>query len=126
MRTHELQNLRIPGRDALLAALPRFDFYGLKQVRALRVLPHQGAPDRFDLNLEVVYAAGGARHIVSLAFGRISRATLPELSPSFHFSELEIEDVSGDQLEGIRYHAVDYGSRFEVFANDLEIAILVP
>ncbi len=126
MRTHELLNLRIRGRDAVLAALPNFDFYGLKQVRALRVLPRKGAPDRFDLNLEIVYAAGGGQHLVSLGFAQISKATLPDFSPSFYFSELEIEDLSGDQLEGIRYHAVDYGSRFEVYANDLEIALLAP
>jgi hypothetical protein len=44
-------------------------------------------------------------------------------SPTLWLSELEIEDVSADQLEGISFRAKDFGGGFEVSCAEVLIAI---
>ena len=41
---------------------------------------------------------------------------------SFYLSELEMEDVSADQLEGVKYRLKDYGGTgFEVLARGFSV-----
>jgi hypothetical protein len=49
---------------------------------------------------------------------------LPQLTPSFFLGELEIDDVRGDQLEGIIYRAKDYGmTQFEINSRGVTVAV---
>ena len=39
----------------------------------------------------------------------VRRLILPEMAPHFWTSEIEIDDLTGSQLEGSRYCVMDYG-----------------
>jgi hypothetical protein len=48
---------------------------------------------------------------------------VPEIGPAFFLSEIEVEDLFKDQLEGIRYRIKDYGTReFEILCEDVKLA----
>jgi hypothetical protein len=79
------------------------------------------------LTLEVQYTAVGPACLIEVVFENVKRARLPELSPSFYFSELEVHDVSRDQLEGIGYRVRDQGmTEFEVFCQGIWIGVVAP
>jgi hypothetical protein len=49
---------------------------------------------------------------------------LPQFGTSFFLAEIEIEEVSNHQIEGIKYRLKDFGeSRFEVLCGHIEWAI---
>jgi hypothetical protein len=54
----------------------------------------------------------------------IRRLIFPELAPHFWTYEIEIEDLTGSQLEGIRYCVKDYRGEFEVWCRDVVLACL--
>ena|ERR1700724_708139 len=125
MRTHFLKALPIEGRSAVLEVFPEFDLYNLGRVSCLAIKAGQ-EPTLADLSLTADYRdlTTGAVAEVTLDFSGIRYAKLPELTPVFYFSELEIEDVRSDHLEGIRYRAKDHGSaEFEVLAKEITILL---
>jgi hypothetical protein len=68
--------------------------------------------------------AAGNTLEVSLAFGEVSSATLPTFAPRAYVSELEIEYLGQDQLEGIMYRIKDYGeSRLEIYCKSIAIFV---
>jgi hypothetical protein len=122
MRAHKLRDLALTGQHAVLTVLPEFDLYELGHVESL-ILRRAAGEDTFDLQIETTYEAN-PEYSVTLVFAGVHSAKLPALSPSFYVGEFEIEDVRGDQLEGIRYRARDFrGNGFEVNCQDIELHV---
>lgn len=124
MRSHLLSRFRITGGEAVLEAIPNFDFYALGRVVRLEIAWGADAGDSGELTLAAVYTHSHDATVaeVTLRFHGVRQAILPEMSPSLYLSELEVEDLDGDQLEGVRYRAKDFGaSGFEVLASDISI-----
>jgi hypothetical protein len=110
MGTHWLRDTAVKGRDEVLAIMPDFDLYRLGRVVRLYLFQTKDDPGADDYTMQI-----GAEHedmrggIVELEFSGMKTAKLPQMMPSFNFDELEIDDVSRDQLEGIRFRAKDHG-----------------
>ena len=98
------------------------DLYCLRQVTALSLDARDYKERIFDLQMTAVYEGESETYAVTLVFEGIQSARLPELTPSFYLNELEIEDVSVDQLEGVRYSVVDYGMvEFKIRCRDVAV-----
>lgn len=127
MRSHSLTRLRITGQLAVLNVFPDFDFYNIGRVTHLAVEWSADTDDTAALLLVALYVdqtdRGNTKTAeIALHFDGVRQASLPDLSPLLYLSELEIEDLSDDQLEGVRYRAKDFGpTRFEVLSNDIRI-----
>jgi hypothetical protein len=129
MTSRYLNELSIKGKEATLNRLPEFDFYKLFEITTFkwsafadeitgRVCP--------ELILTALYGenADAVKAIVVLRCSDVTRVVFPPLGHSFAPAELEVEDLSGDQLEGIRYRLYDfYDKSFEVLCNDLEVLV---
>jgi hypothetical protein len=126
MGVHKLRGaeIDIAGKEEVLRAVPDLDLYGLRQVvgiRLRRVNPFEPGSAEYNLEVEAEYedAAGG---VVVLGFSEVRVVSLPELRPSFFFGELEVEDISSHQLEGVHYRVRDFGmSKFEVVCKAVSI-----
>jgi hypothetical protein len=122
MRTHLLRDLDIPGSKSALVHVPDLDFYRLGLVKYFCLTTSELNPNGYDFELSAAYSAETRSFTVVFRFVDVRLVRLPELGPSFHLSELEIEDLARDQLEGIRYRAKDYGqSQFEVLCKEMAI-----
>lgn len=114
MRSHSLTQLRITGQRAALEFVPDFDFHNLGRVTRVAIEWTAETGDAPELEVMGLYADPRNERTaqVSLRFLGVRQATLPpELFPSVYLSELEIEDISGDQLEGLRYRAKNLAGR---------------
>jgi hypothetical protein len=123
MRTHYLEKLTLPDKTKALCMFSNFDFYHLGQITELKVNnPNEGA--NVEIVLSAVYSDPVDKRcaLVTLRFGGISKAYLPMFSPLCFLDELEIEDLRGEQHEGIGYRSKCYGTtQFDVWCRDLSI-----
>jgi hypothetical protein len=129
MRTHFLAQLPLGGRDAVLQAFPDFDFYNLSRVTRFIVEWGKHNEALADCCLAALYTdtSISAPIEVTLCFQDVRHASLPDFSPLFFLTELEIEDVSSHQLEGVRFRTKNFGSTaFEVLSGDISIEIAWP
>ena len=61
---------------------------------------------------------------ITIRFSDVTQLRLPELGSLFYLSESEVEDVSRDQLEGIRYRVRDVGnSEFELLCRGIALTL---
>jgi len=127
MRSHFLKDLSIHGKEPVLAAMPDFDFYNLRAVISFNWSSEPGTISEFTsacLTLDVAYHSADSVSGIRLRCSNLKQLRLPDLGTSFFLAEVEIEDLSGDQLEGIKYKLKDFGaSRFEVLCGNIEISI---
>jgi hypothetical protein len=110
---HFLKTIDIAGRDIALCKIPDFDFYALSRIIRVDIKWTGQYPDDQDLSLVMtgVYGQGGDGYEVSFRFEGIRQLCLPELHDRGLFlSELAIEDVSAEQLEGVRFRVVNHES----------------
>lgn len=124
---HLLRDLAIAGREAVLKVYPNFDFYDLREVEHLEFRRDpELAGSLVELTLFHRKSTPNGRADVVLCFKGVRKLVLPEIAPRFFLTELEIEDLSRDQLEGIRYRAFDNldSVELEVFSRDLEIRLI--
>ncbi|WP_342308082.1 hypothetical protein WLF14_21510 [Pseudomonas fluorescens] len=101
-----------------------FDFYNLNLVLGLSVQRENRGQiiDTYKINLEMLYESGQSVFEVVLGFTGVRCLKIPEVCGSFYLSEVEIDDVSADQLEGVKYRLKDYGGTgFEVLAQGLSV-----
>jgi hypothetical protein len=77
--------------------------------------------------LEVEFVLQEMRGVrVTLTCCDVHRATLPSVEPNVFMSEVEIEDLSKDQWEGVSWRVRDFGeSGFLVECRKVEIAVRV-
>ena len=125
MRSHLLNDLRLPGADAVLRQEADFDLYCLREVTALKWETSPRAEAEVDPELVLTFRVervGCGLDAVQMRCIGVRRLTLPEMSPHFWTSEIEIEDLTESQFEGIRYCVKDYGGVFEVWCRNVALA----
>src|SRR5579863_1697407 len=106
MRSHFLRDLSIQGSKAVLRALPDFDFYNLRRVTSLNWSTIKLAPERRCAEFNLIASYEDSEHSVSLSVRvrclDVKQLKLPEMGAEFFLAEIEIEDLSRDQMEGVR------------------------
>jgi hypothetical protein len=124
MRSHLLNDHRLLSADALLRRAD-FDFYCLREVTALKWEVSPGVGTGVDPELVLTFRVEGVGHGVGAVQMRcigVRRLMFPEMAPNFWTSEIEIEDLTGSQLEGIRYCVKSYGGDFGVWCRNVALA----
>lgn len=102
-----------------LSIISDFDFYNLNLVLGLSLQRENtgNAVDTYRVSMEMLYETEQSAFEVVLGFTGVRRLAIPEVCGSFYLSEIEMDDVSADQLEGVKYRLKDYGGTgFEVLA----------
>ncbi len=129
MRSHFLTDLPIHGKQQVLPALPDFDFYNLRAVTSFNWSSKPETTSRpiiVDFMLDAIYQNpnDGSASGIRLCCSDVKQLRMPDLGTSFSPTEIEIEDLSSDQLEGIRYRLKDFGAtQFEVLCGTIEISM---
>jgi hypothetical protein len=125
VRSHFLRDLSIQGAHLVAREVPDFDFYNLREVVSIdwRLDPDQDSGCiRAQLVMAFAYESGGVSLRIALRFAGVRRLRLPEMNPSLPLAEVEIEDITSHQLEGVAYRFSDYGQReLEVLCESIEI-----
>lgn len=125
MSTLRIRALALDGCDEVLALVPDFDLYRLGRVVRMNFRDAGSSLDgSLGVTFEVCakYLGDTRRGIVALTLTGVTSVSIPQLTPSFFLGELEIADVSRDQLEGVRYRVTDHGmSHFEVLCKAVSI-----
>jgi len=128
MRSHSLRELSIEGGESILEKLPRFDFYDIKRVtrftwsRDPSVDPQKPISD-LDMAVEYTDPVDQSLTSIRLRCSCVRLLRLPELGGDFFVNEIEIEDISHDQIEDVRYRVKDFGeSGFEILCKAIEIS----
>jgi hypothetical protein len=109
MRSNFLKDLSIKGKEEILNILPNFDFHYLREVIRLcwETVPNERNGDPLaNFVLTACYENVPTSAKVTLRCGGVRQLKLPEIGPAFFLSEIDVEDLSRDQLEGF-----DTGSR---------------
>ena len=107
-----------------LSIISDFDFYNLNLMQGLSLQRENTgeAIETYKVSLEMLYASEQSEFEVVLAFTGVRRLKVPDVCGSFYLSELEMEAVSADQLEGVKYRLKDYGGTgFEVLAREFSV-----
>lgn len=112
-----------------LLIISGFDFYSLNLVLGLSVRRESGGGiiDTYKVVLEMLYESVHSAFEVVLGFTGVRCLKIPEVCGSFYLSEIEIDDVSSDQLEGVKYSLKDHGGTgFEILAQGVSIISCKP
>ena len=112
-----------------LLIIPDFDFYNLNSVLGLSVRreSREQAIDTYKVSLEMLYESKQSVFEVVLGFTGVRCIKIPEVCGSFYLSEIEMDDLSADQLEGVKYRLKDYGGTgFEILAQELSVISCKP
>lgn len=126
MRSHFLSDFPRAANGEILTVLPNFDFHHLDEVTELCWNSSTGilAEHRADIKIKALYENGDVRVTVAIHCLDVKQLLLPRIGPSMPLFEVELEDISNDQLEGIRYKLIDYGPHsLEILCNDIRIRI---
>jgi len=109
MRTHFLNKLSIAGREKVLALEPEFDFYKAGEVSSLTIDFRTSEFPSISMTLD--YTAEGRRFQLMMQLDGVRELVLPKMTPFLFLPELEIEDVKGRMMEGIRFEVVSHFER---------------
>lgn len=107
-----------------LSIISDFDFYNLNLVLGLSLQRENmgHAVDTYRVSLEMLYESEQSAFEVVLGFTGVRRLAIPDVCGSFYLSEIEMDNVSADQLEGVKYRLKDYGGTgFEVLAREFSV-----
>ncbi|QDU41583.1 hypothetical protein Mal52_00360 [Symmachiella dynata] len=76
-----------------------------------------------DFDLQVIYIGAPDKfYIVRMYITRASNIEIAMLSyGALYFDDLFIDDVSGRQMEGVKYHFADEGGNFSFYCNEVEV-----
>lgn len=113
MRTHNLSELEIQGREKVLRIEPRFDFYRIKKASAVVIDfgPRASDAGQPSLVLTTDYQTQSKVYHLTIRFDGVRELVFPEMQPFLQFAELEIEDVRDRMLEGVRFEVVSHYDR---------------
>ena len=108
-----LADLNITNKQLALSQIPDFDFVNLSRVIELQMRWNYGDADSPRMTCDMIaeyrpeHSANAWR--VAIRFDGVRQLRLDEMHHHGYFlTELEIKDVSMDQLEGIRFNVADY------------------
>jgi hypothetical protein len=119
-----LRELSISGKEMALDVLPGFDFHKLRQLRRVIWETSRQEESTATVYLTVSYEDRdvGKSAEVTLKCVGVRQCRLPDLGSRCYLSEIEIEDVSADQWEGIRFRIESHGmNQCELHAKAIEI-----
>jgi hypothetical protein len=124
LRSHLLRDLSIEGREQVLAAIPNFDFYNLREISRLVWTKHHES-DVAELSFSSIYSDGStAAADIACSCSGVRLVRVPELQSSFWLSEIEVEELTGDQIEGVRYRLREFGGGcFEVLCATIKLSL---
>ena len=125
VREHRLKQINFANKDSLLRHIPDFDLYKFSRITTIRVEWDSTSEDE-DL---VVFLTGEYNsestkvYEVTFRFGGVRQLLLPELQDrGLWLSELELETVRGQQIEGVGFKLHDYGTEeFTVLCGAVEV-----
>ena len=103
---------------------PGFDLHWLRRMVRLEVgrLAEDGASVDVVVDFTHLHSNGT---LLRMSFRGTRQCVLPTLEPTFFVSEVELEDVSAAQLEGIRVHVRDHGSSgFQVWCREVRVDLV--
>lgn len=112
MRTHQLSQLDVEGREKVLRLEPLFDFYRVERIRAVAIGYGEGGDaEGTHLELTAEYHSEARRYMLTIRFEGVRELVLPEMRPFLWLPEMEIEDVTDRQLEETRFEVVSHFDR---------------
>ena len=125
VREHRLNRIEFGSKDTLLRQIPDFDLYSYSRITTIRVEWDSGSENR-DL---VVFLTGeyssASTNVYEVTFrlGGVRQLRLPEINEQgLWLSELELEEMTGNQMEGVCFKLHDYGSgEFTVLCERVEV-----
>ena len=129
MRSHLLKDLPIAGKEAVLDEIPEFDFYDVRRViKVTWVDQSNAAPDHATINvtLDATYDDGktGVVSLVQIRCSGVKQVKLPDLESGFWPSEIEVEEITHEQNENVRFRVKDFGgTSFELLCAGIEVAM---
>jgi hypothetical protein len=128
MRTHFLKDIPIEGRETILDSLPDFDFYNLRRVTHLGwTAEDDDSSGRANVYFTLVATYQSLRpglYAIQLRCSDVKKVKLPELGTAFSLSEVEVEDVSTHQLEGVKFRFRDFGpSHLEILCGGIQLSM---
>ncbi|KRA06442.1 hypothetical protein ASD70_14950 [Pseudomonas sp. Root569] len=112
-----------------LSIIPGFNLYNLNLVLSFNVRQEYSGEDvsTYEIGLVMLYEFEHFEYEVGLKFMGVSRFKVPEANGAFYLSEIELENVSADQLEGISFRFKDHGgSGFEVLSRGFSVSSCKP
>ena len=107
-----------------LSIIPGFNLYNLNLVLSFNVRQEHSIEDvpTYEIGLVMLYEFERFEYEIGLKFTGVRRFKIPEVNGAFYLSEIELENVSADQLEGISFRFKDYGgSGFEVLSRGFSV-----
>ena len=112
-----------------LSIIPGFNFYNLNYVLSFSVRQeYEGeSVSTYEIILAMLYKLDRFEYDVGLKFVGVRYFKVPEVNGDFYLSEIELENVSADQLEGVNFRFKDYGgSGFEVLSREFSVLSCTP
>lgn len=124
MKINSLSNSKIRGTNFVYEKIKLFDFYKLRWIEGANINPRQcPESDLFTVDIIFHYETDKQEcYLIMFRFLEVRQLVFPSFSPYAFVSEIELEDVSCDQLEGISFQMLDRGqSDFLVQCKSIEI-----
>ncbi|WP_219274063.1 hypothetical protein [Pseudomonas sp. Xaverov 83] len=107
-----------------LSIISDFDFYNLNLVQGFRLERENTGQtiQTYKVSLEMLYECEQSTFEVLLELTGVRHLTFPNVCGGFCLSEIEVDDISTDQLEGVKYRLKDYGGTgFEVLSRGFSV-----
>jgi hypothetical protein len=129
MRSHFLKELPIAGKEAILEEIPEFDFYNVRRVVKITWVDENSAEAHrtiINVTLDATYDDRKTRIVspIEIRCSGVKQMKLPDLGSPFWPSEIEIEEITHEQNENVRFRVKDFGgTSFEVLCAGIELAI---
>ena len=112
-----------------LSIIPGFTLYNLNLVLSFSLRQEYSDEEvsMYEITLVMLYKFERFEYEIGLKFMGVRRFKIPEVNGAFYLSEIELKNVSVDQLEGISFRFKDYGgSGFEVLSRGFSILSCTP
>jgi hypothetical protein len=125
---HRLENLAIARKQLVLAEIPDFDLYALGRILKVAAEWQEAKGEGRQLIAwltgECASPDGSRLYQLTLRFEGVRQLKLPAIiDHGLWLSELEVEDVAQDQLEGVSFRVENHGTQeFLVLCRGIEVA----
>lgn len=122
MKISSLEHGKIPGREKCNGYISEFSFYKITRVLTIHIDPCN-LDDLHSLKIGFLYESGTeGSFLLKFRFTGIRQLVFPAFCPHAFVSEIEVEDLSQDQIEGVSFQMKDFGqSDFIVLCKNLEL-----
>ena len=119
MSAEEVRSL--PGWQHVEARWPGFALEDLRRIESIRLFRNPEG-DVVNIEMSATNRRDSSGPLVVVRMMDVRSGRLPELD-ALWLAEFFVEDVSGDQLEGIRYYLYTESGTLHVYCRSIEVAI---